>query len=506
MKNIIKVTLLLLLAGGVASCNLDKYPMGSAIDEEQAFTTVDDAKHFRDGIYYLARQCFSAYTVVPVNIQGEGINATTDYGNIYGFQYTWTFLDSDAVVEQLWTYCYAAIYQINYFIEKGSAIRAGYDDIDETDTEAVNERNELDRYLGEAYLFRAMLYHQLATFYCDDYDPATATEEHNGLILSVKADVNARLERSSLFDTYDRINTDLAEGRRLLTAAGVTSQEYYLSPEIADYLEAKVLLHTDNWTEAAAKAAAIADQHPLITSSTDFMNMWKNNSGSEILFQFFASSQEGRSDYGAVFLNDPYQQGLVIVPYYIPTRYMVNQYSNTDIRKKAYVDQRTANIGTGTYSINAVTKYPGNPNLNSTDAVNDLMHNVLVYRSADFHLMAAEAYARINDLANANKYLKNVVTARDAEVEWEDYTSIDAVFSAIKNERLKEMFMEGNRIADLKRWGDGMDRRGQEPQNESIVIDNGMDLYVPADDYRFTWPIPQSEKNANPAIKDQTNW
>ena len=99
-----------------------------------------------------------------------------------------------------------------------------------------------------------------------------------------------------------------------------------------------------------------------------------------------------------------------------------------------------------------------------------------------------------------------MVTARDAEVEWEDYTSIDAVFSAIKNERLKEMFMEGNRIADLKRWGDGMDRRGQEPQNESIVIANGLDLYVPADDYRFTWPIPQSEKNANPAIQNQTNW
>ena len=63
-----------------------------------------------------------------------------------------------------------------------------------------------------------------------------------------------------------------------------------------------------------------------------------------------------------------------------------------------------------------------------------------------------------------------------------------------------------NRIADLKRWGDGMDRRGQEPQNESIVIANGQDLYIPADDYRFTWPIPQSEKNANPAIKNQTNW
>lgn len=39
MKNIMKVALLMLLAGSIASCNLDKYPDGDAIPEEQAFTT-----------------------------------------------------------------------------------------------------------------------------------------------------------------------------------------------------------------------------------------------------------------------------------------------------------------------------------------------------------------------------------------------------------------------------------------------------------------------------------
>jgi hypothetical protein len=52
MKKLMKITLLLLLTGSMASCNLDKYPAGDAIPEEQAFTTFKDATQFRLSIYY----------------------------------------------------------------------------------------------------------------------------------------------------------------------------------------------------------------------------------------------------------------------------------------------------------------------------------------------------------------------------------------------------------------------------------------------------------------------
>ena len=134
------------------------------------------------------------------------------------------------------------------------------------------------------------------------------------------------------------------------------------------------------------------------------------------------------------------------------------------------------------------------------------MQNVVVYRSADFVLMAAEAYARANNLDGANKYLEKLLTARIPGYTYTPYASIDEVFAAIKQERLKEMFMEGNRIADLKRWGDAMDRTGQDPQASSLVVTTGLYLNIPATDYRFVWPIPQSEKTSNPNISDQLNW
>ena len=37
MKNIMKVALLMLLAGSIASCNLDKYPDGDAIKAVKLF-------------------------------------------------------------------------------------------------------------------------------------------------------------------------------------------------------------------------------------------------------------------------------------------------------------------------------------------------------------------------------------------------------------------------------------------------------------------------------------
>lgn len=315
MKNIMKVALLMLLAGSIASCNLDKYPDGDAIPEEQAFTTFKDAGQFRLSLYYFARQCFSSYTVIPVNMQAEGINATLDYGNQMGFQYTWTFADNDSYVEQLWTYCYGGIYQINYFIQKANELIERDNSLEEGNENKMteSEREQLNLYIGEARLFRAMINHQLATFYCKDYNPETATTDW-GIILTDKVDVNARNKRSTLFDTYDFINKDLTAGKEALeryyNELGNPTQYYYLSPLTAQCLEAKILLHTDQYEAAATAAAAIADASILINNADAFADMWKNNTnGTEILFQFYASLNEGRSQYGSMFCADPYNDG-----------------------------------------------------------------------------------------------------------------------------------------------------------------------------------------------------
>lgn len=61
----------------------------------------------------------------------------------------------------------------------------------------------------------------------------------------------------------------------------------------------------------------------------------------------------------------------------------------------------------------------------------------------------------------------------------------------IEEERVKELYMEGFRLQDLKRWHKGFKR---EPQDQSLS--NGSSLKVEADDPMFVWPIPQHELDA----------
>lgn len=69
----------------------------------------------------------------------------------------------------------------------------------------------------------------------------------------------------------------------------------------------------------------------------------------------------------------------------------------------------------------------------------------------------------------------------------------------IEAERVKELYMEGFRLHDLKRWHKGFERK---PQDQSLA--NGSSLKVEADDPLFVWPIPQHELDA-PGSQVQPN-
>lgn len=524
MKNIIKGALLLLLAGGAVACNLNKYP-SNAIPEDKGFTTFQDAKEFRNSIYYMGRS--SMTDVIVANMQCEGINATLDYGNNYGQQYAWTFTDSDESVTNIWTNDNTNINQINYFLAKCEELIANDANLSEIDPNKMSAQDlkDLNLYIGEARFFRALLRHHLVQYFCKDYNPETASQDW-GIILKDDYDIATRLGRSKLDTTYVAINADIDFARTALETyygkGGNPSENYYLGTTAVECLTAYVQLETHQYTEAAATAASIVDntKFALINNATDFASMWKNNTGSELIFQFFASLDEGSVKYGDPFLYDPYgnpDKSTSLKPQYVPAQYLIDQYSNNgddawvDMRSSVYFTPRACRIGTTAVTLKLFNKYPGNPAYDATTGINSLGNNVPCFRTADFALIAAEAYYMAGDEGNANNYLKKLREARissnsaDKPYVYPSYSG-EELLSEIKMERLKEMIMEGNRLADLKRWGDPMSRLGWTPQNESLCVTIGMYTEIPANDYRFVWPIPQDEYTNNPALNGQLNW
>jgi hypothetical protein len=81
----------------------------------------------------------------------------------------------------------------------------------------------------------------------------------------------------------------------------------------------------------------------------------------------------------------------------------------------------------------------------------------------------------------------------------------DNYLKAISDERVRELYMEGFRLNDLKRWGTLYNNGGgfkRTPQSHSLP--EGSSLEVKADNPLFVWPIPQHEIEA-PGSQVQPN-
>jgi hypothetical protein len=103
-----------------------------------------------------------------------------------------------------------------------------------------------------------------------------------------------------------------------------------------------------------------------------------------------------------------------------------------------------------TLKISWITKLPGNKY--SDDRVSD--NDIIMYRLGEVYLMAAEAYAGINNTAKAIEYL-NKIRDRAGSGTYTGATDKVSVEKEILDERGRELFFENKRWYDLVRFHKG---------------------------------------------------
>lgn len=113
-----------------------------------------------------------------------------------------------------------------------------------------------------------------------------------------------------------------------------------------------------------------------------------------------------------------------------------------------------------------------------------------VFRLSEQYLIRAEAYCRLGEYSNA---AEDLTTLRQARYSTYGSAALgeDNWLEEISNERVRELFMEGFRLQDLKRWHKGFERN---PQQHTVTSGNA--LKIEADNVLFVWPIPQHELDA----------
>ena len=496
MKKIASFIILLLLAAGAYSCDMDKQPRNQLPREIQS---VSDANSISVGLYSKLKGLTTGAYYNLTDFQTDLFHATATFGNFRGVYYQWSFQTTDADMETMWYGWYNAIAQANYLIE-------GIDELRKTLTLTEVEEAALDDMYGSAHWIRAYSYYNLAIIWCDDYNPSTAASTL-GLMLATEydpsSDVSTYLPRSPLSETFKRITDDLDIANTYIEE---TANEIYISKDAIAALKARVALYMRDWPTAISQATSLinSDRYALISDQEDFDDMWENDNGDEIIFKAeIVSSNDGGNSTGLYFIYNQ-NNGPQSEPQYIPEQWVLDLYDPTDIRFNSYFREETNKMGeVGTFDLYLVWKYPGNPALKA-GAANNYRNKGKIFRIAEMYLIAAEAYQESGQEAQASALLNELKANRIPDWETISYSG-SALQTEIRNERTRELFAEGVRFPDLKRWGLGFTRGVGQYTDAIFQGPNHSGLSVEANNPRFVWPIPKKEMDVNPHVKDQQN-
>ena len=496
VRNTKLYAMLVAAAFSLTSC-LDKVP-GSAIPEEEALQTYQEAEQFLTGIYasMMSGSLWSGYLTLVPEIQSDLAYAVEGYSNVYGNIWQWDIRPTNAEIEAIYGSLYSLIANCNFFLERVDQIIA---------KQTIDENIQaLDYYKGEVYAIRALCYSELIKCFCKAYDPATAQNEL-GVVLRTKYSTPESSRRASLADSYALVLDDLQKAEELLDVENDYYGAFYMTNASVCALRARVALNMQDWQTAIDYATKLID-HPQDTFALANANvaytpqlsyfdyMWQHDQAFEIIWQVGFTPTSYGGALGSIFLNVTTDY-TYYYPDYVPAQWVLDLYQSGDMRYNTYF----ATLPTGydhalTWPL--LVKYYGNKNF-----ISSMIYHVSMpkpFRLAEQYLIRAEAYCRKGNYSAASADLSTLSQSR---YQAGGGISVNAGnwLQTISDERVRELYMEGFRLHDLKRWGLGFEHTPQ-----AMTQSEGSSLKISADNPLFVWPIPNHEVSA-PGSQIQPN-
>lgn len=490
MKSFIKIGLAA-LTFTFTGC-LDKYPDNAILDGE-AIETVAEANQAVIGIYsaFKSSALYSGYLTLLPDIQADLVYAVEGFSNTYGDTWRWEILANNREIESVYASLYSIIGRCNYFFENVEKMEPTL-----TDDEQIDELQSLK---GEAYFARALAYSELIKCFCKAYEPATADEDL-GVVLISSYYHPERMIRSSIKKSYEFVLSDLNKALDLVTLED-TNNSPYITKNAVKALMARVYLYMQDWEKARDFATEVIENKYLALSSasekytTDqsyYQYMWNYDAGYEIIWKIGFTPTSYGGALGKVFLNYDY---ISYKPDYVPGDWALGLYDSKDLRAQSFFAQKTTGYAHG-LTCPLLIKYNGNKDFIKQNILHVNMPKVL--RLSEQYLIRAEANCRLGQYGLAADDISDLRAARystygRASISEENWLDV------ISEERVRELFMEGFRLHDLKRWHKGFERKAQ-----LHTVEAGNALKIEADNPLFVWPIPQHELDA-PGSEVQPN-
>jgi starch-binding outer membrane protein, SusD/RagB family len=403
---------------------------------------------------------------VPVlgDIMADNAYQHSQNTNRYTLYNNYSMNATDANALGLWASAYRAILRANNIINSPVASNAN-----------------VDQYKGEAYAIRALSYFTLIRYFAKPY-----TDNPASLGVPIVKTYNADLKpaRNTVAEVYTLILDDLTKAYTLMTKFTNSTQ---FSKYAAKGLQAKVYLTMDDKTKAKTAALdVITNSGFTVVAAADHAAYWTSTTvKTDKVETLFEVSSDGVGNLAFDALSYIYSQNgnygdLVVADD------LYALFGTTDVRKALYpVVQRPKPVGTtpGGPAVPTVNKYP---------VITGDLSDTKIVRMSEMYLIAAEASLPANE-TDAQTYVNYITSRRNADPIASTGTQL---FEDIITERRKELAFEGDRYLDLQRLKRTVTRSANYPASA---------LSIPFDNFRRLLPIPQSELDANPAIRTQQN-
>ena len=508
----------------LSSCNeLTELQPSSSFSETTAFTSAARCELSMAGVYDAAQSGFYAGGAVRGYPFGA---ASTEQGDMrgedmlnvatfYAITYEATYNSTTPNNQFQWETLYALINRANVVI----------DGVNGASKSGVLTADKSKEYEAEARFLRALAHHELLVHFARPYSH-TPDASHLGVPYRTSAvnspatvDQAKSQGRNTVKVCYEKMLEDLNFAEVNLPATrtgGLKISRATKGAAIA--LKSRLYLHMGNWSKVVEETTKIVNGSTSFTSpvgsyaltaSPDgpFASPSANLANTESVFAIENASIDNpgvNGALGAMYANSPGRALIAISPIIWNAPF----WKPNDLRRSLL----TVSSGRAYFS----SKYK--------DVSTYADANPLI-RYSEVLLNRAEALARISSDVDLNALaLLNAVRNRAVKTEADQFTSTSftckkELIQAILNERRIEFLAEGKRWSDIHRLANDADfTTGGIPAKVAYTSTNFASwnanvpyagsrsiTAIPYSDFRFIWPIPISEINANPVLAKEQN-
>ena len=427
----------IMMAGSLASCGDDflDTDIYNGIDLDSGLNSAGNISTALNGTYYqFCRYYFAGNYATSIGDVVSDISYWNGSTGHFDGLYQFTYADTDTYLTYIWTYGYKVVDNSARIIQAADAI---YDNATES------EKQSLDLSKAEAYALRAYANLAMVNVYGHQVKVnGTDFSSQPGLVL-VDTPVQALTDvsRSTVGETYQFILEDLNNSlSHLEKAGGDQGLLVYFSKAAVYGLLARTYLYLEDWINAASNAQKALDASGITTlayTEAAYKALYNNSSSnSESMFALAINSVTSWSANSCGTLWSTYN--------FSPNPYLQSLYGENDVRKVIMTFDETSPETVPVYGSGKFSHFEsGNPAYGTNYLIN----------APEMFLIIAEANLKQNNINAAQNALLTVAKRNQDITSVSDLPSdANGLMQFIKDERARELFQEGHRLWDLRRW------------------------------------------------------